>query len=60
MTDWMSAAVRGAASVQDKLVVLYVGRMGRLFVKSVPAFLSWMKDRYPPRLLRIGCGQWTC
>ena len=31
MTDWMGAAVRGAASVQDELVVLYVGKDGRAF-----------------------------
>ena len=31
MTDWMGAAVRGAASVQDKLVVLYVGKDGKAF-----------------------------
>jgi len=28
MADWVGAAVRGAASVQDKLVVLYVGKDG--------------------------------
>ena len=31
MNDWMSPAVRGAASVQDELVVLYVGKDGRAF-----------------------------
>ena len=38
MTDWMSAAVRGAASVQDKLVVLYVGKDGKSFREVCAGF----------------------
>ena len=38
MTDWMTAAVRGAASVQDKLVVLYVGRDGKDFREVCAGF----------------------
>ena len=40
MTDWMGLAVRGAASVQDKLVVLYVGKDGNEFRRSLywPSF----------------------
>ena len=38
MNDWMSAAVRGAASVQDRLVVLYVGKDGRAFREVCAGF----------------------
>jgi glycosyltransferase involved in cell wall biosynthesis len=38
MTDWMTSAVRGAASVQDKLVVLYVGRDGKDFREVCAGF----------------------
>ena len=38
MTDWMRAAVRGAASVQDKLVVLYVGKDGQSFREVCSGF----------------------
>ena len=31
LADWMGAAVRGAANVQNKLVVLYVGEDGKVF-----------------------------
>lgn len=31
LTDWMGAAFRGAATVQDKLVVLNVGKDGKVF-----------------------------
>ena len=59
MTDWMSSAVRGAASLQDKLVVLYVGRDGKIFGKSVLAFLLWTRDPFPGRLPPIACVRWT-
>lgn len=38
MTDWMGAAVQGAASVQDKLVVLYVGKDGKSFREVCAGF----------------------
>jgi len=38
MTDWMGAAVRGAASVQEKLVVLYVGKDGKVFREVCAGF----------------------
>jgi hypothetical protein len=38
MTDWMGAAVRGAASVHDKLVVLYVGKDGKDFREVCAGF----------------------
>ncbi|HEY5812910.1 MAG TPA: glycosyltransferase family 4 protein [Terrimicrobiaceae bacterium] len=43
MTDWMSAAVGGAASVQDKLVVLYVGKDGKIF-REVCAGFAFMDE----------------
>jgi glycosyltransferase involved in cell wall biosynthesis len=41
MTDWMAAAVRAAAGVQDKAVVLYVGKDGQSF-REVCAGLPFM------------------
>jgi glycosyltransferase involved in cell wall biosynthesis len=38
MTDWMSAAVHGAASVQEKLLVLYVGKDGKSFREVCAGF----------------------
>ena len=38
LTDWMGAAVGGAASVQDKLVVLYVGKDGKAFQEVCGGF----------------------
>ncbi len=38
MTDWMGAAVRGAASVQSQLVVLYVGKDGKSFREVCAGF----------------------
>jgi glycosyltransferase involved in cell wall biosynthesis len=38
MIDWMGAAVRGAARVQDKLVVLYVGKDGTTFHEVCAGF----------------------
>ena len=43
MTDWMSAAVRAAATVQDKLVVLYVGKDGKSF-REVCAGFAFMDE----------------
>jgi len=38
MTDWMTSAVRAAASVQDKLIVLYVGKDGKDFREVCAGF----------------------
>ena len=59
MTDWMGAAVRGAASVQDELVVLYVGKDGRAF-REVCAGVPFMDQGHClPKPQRIGCERWT-
>jgi glycosyltransferase involved in cell wall biosynthesis len=38
MTDWMRSAVAGAASVQQQLVVLYVGKDGKAFQEVCDGF----------------------
>ena len=38
MTDWMSSAVAGAATVQQQLVILYVGKDGKAFQEVCAGF----------------------
>ena len=58
MTDWMGAAVRGAANVIRRPLFCTLARTGRSFVKSARAFLSRMRDRWPRKMWQIACGRW--
>ena len=59
MTDWMRAAVEGAATVQPQLVVLYVGKDGKAFRKCVLAFLSWTRALSLQMPRPTACERWT-